>query len=51
MHAKSRFFKVRKLTLRKEFAGSEMSSKIEDEFMRHAEFQNKTLEMVDPKLI
>jgi hypothetical protein len=51
MYAKSSFFKVRKLTLRKEFAGSGMSSKIEDEFMRHANFQNKTLEMVDPKLV
>ena len=51
MYAKSRFFKVRRLTLRKEFAGSEMLSKIEDAFMRHAKFQNKTLELVDPKLI
>ena len=51
MYAKSRFFKVRKLTLRKEFAGSEMVSKIEDEFVRHAKFQNKTLKMTSPKLV
>jgi uncharacterized protein YcaQ len=51
MYAKSRFFKVRKLTLRKEFAGSEMLSMIEDAFMRHAKFQHKTLNMTGPKLV
>lgn len=51
MYAKSRFFKVKKLILRKEFVSSEISFKIEDEFMRHAEFQNKILEMADPKLV
>jgi len=51
MYAKSRFFKVEGLTLRKEFTASEILTKIEDEFMRHAKFQNKTLEMINPKLI
>jgi hypothetical protein len=51
MYAKSRFFKVERLTLRKEFATSEILTKIEEEFMRHAKFQNKTLEMINSKLI
>ena len=51
MYAKSRFFKVKKLTLRKEFATSKILTKIKDEFMRQAKFQNKTLEMINPKLI
>jgi len=51
MHAKSRLFKVKRLILLREFATSEILSKIENEFMGHADFQNKTLEMVSPKLI
>ena len=51
IYAKSKFFKVKRLILRKEFASSEILTKIEDEFLRHAKFQNKTLEMIDPKLI
>jgi uncharacterized protein YcaQ len=51
MYAKSRFFKVKRLTLRREFATSEILTKIEDEFVRQARFQNKTLEMINPKLI
>jgi len=51
MYAKSQFFKVKKLILLRKFVTSEMSSKIEDEFLRHADFQNKTLEMTAPKLI
>jgi len=35
----------------KEFATSEILTKIEDEFVRQARFQNKTLEMINPKLI
>ncbi len=50
MYAKSQFFKVKRLTLREEFATSEVLARIEDEFMRHAKFQNKTLEMVNPKV-
>lgn len=50
IYAKSQFFKVKRLTLRKEFASPEILSRIEDEFMRHAEFQNKTLETISPKL-
>jgi len=45
MYAKSRFFKVKKLILRREFATSETLSQVENEFARHADFQNKTLEM------
>lgn len=51
MYTKSRLFKIRRLILRKEFATSELLSKIEDEFRRHADFQNKTLEMIAPKLV
>jgi len=51
MYAKSRLFKIRRLILRKEFATSEMLSKIEDEFRKHADFQNKTLEMIAPKIV
>ena len=51
MYVKSRFFKVRELTLRKEFAGSEMVSMIEDAFMRQAKFQHKTLNMTGAKLV
>jgi len=51
MYAKSRLFKVKRLILRKEFATSEILSKIEDEFLRHADFQNKALEMSTPNLI
>jgi len=51
MHAKSRFFKVKNLILRREFANSELLSQVENEFVRHADFQNKTLEMTAPKLI
>jgi hypothetical protein len=51
MYAKSRFFKVKRLTLRKEFATSEILTRMEDEFVRQARFQNKNLEMINPKLI
>ncbi len=51
MYAKSPFFKVKKLILLREFATSEILSKIEDEFVRHADFQNKTLKMIVPDLI
>ena len=51
MYAKSRFFKVKRLILRRVFATSEILSKIEDEFVRHADFQNKTLEMAATILI
>ena len=32
-------------------AASEILAKIKDKFMRHAKFQNKTLEVLNPKLI
>jgi uncharacterized protein YcaQ len=51
MYAKSPFFKVKRLTLRREFATSEMLARIEDEFVRHAHFQGKALETTKPKLI
>lgn len=51
MYAKSRLFKIRRLVLCKEFATSEILSKIKNEFRRHANFQNKTLNMIAPKLI
>ena len=51
MYAKSRLFKVRRLIVRREFANPERLSQIEDEFVRHADFQNKTLEMIAPKLV
>ena len=51
MYAKSRFFKVKRLTLRKEFATPEILSGIEDEFIRHAKFQDKTFETINPKFI
>ncbi len=44
MSANSRLFKIKRLVLRKESATSETSSRIEREFVRHAKFQNKTLE-------
>jgi hypothetical protein len=49
MYAKSRLFKVKKLTLCKELATAQMLSSIEDEFVRHAKFQNETLEMTKTK--
>jgi uncharacterized protein YcaQ len=51
MYAKSQLFKIRRLVLRKKFADSKALSKIEDEFRRHANFRNKTLKMIAPKLI
>ncbi|MDH5447807.1 MAG: winged helix DNA-binding domain-containing protein [Candidatus Bathyarchaeota archaeon] len=51
MYAKSSLFKIRRLILRKEFATSEISSKMEGEFRKHADFQNKILEMTAPELI
>lgn len=51
MYAKSRFLKVKKLLLRRELVNSRVLSKIEEEFTRHAEFQNKALEMIAPRLI
>jgi len=51
MSVKSQFFKVRELILRKEFWTSEIFSKIENEFMKHAKFQNKTPKIIDIKLI
>jgi len=51
MYTKSRFFKVKSFILRREFATSEILSKMKDEFVRHADFQNKTLEITAPKLI
>jgi uncharacterized protein YcaQ len=49
IHTKDRFFKVRKLLLRKEFANTKILCKIEREFNRHATFQNKTLQMSKPQ--
>jgi len=51
MYAKSRVFKVKNLILRREFATSEILSKIEDEFVRHADFHNKTPEMTAPHVV
>jgi len=51
MPARSQFLKVKKLILYREFAVSETLLKIEGEFMRHATFQNKTLEMAKPTLV
>lgn len=51
MYADSPFFKVKSLLLRKEFATSNIISKIRQEFARHAGFQNKTLVMTEEKLI
>jgi len=51
MYVKSRLIKIRRLALYKAFATSEVLSKIEDEFRRHADFQNKTLKMIAPRLI
>lgn len=51
MYTKNSVFRVRKLLLRKEYADTEMFCKIENEFNRHAIFQNKTLQMSKPQLI
>jgi uncharacterized protein YcaQ len=51
MYARSPVFKIKKLLLRKELTTSEMVVRIEDEFRRHADFQDKTLEMKAPKLV
>jgi len=51
MYVKSRFFKVKKLTLRKEFKSSEILSEIKYEFKGHAKFQNKILKITSPKLV
>lgn len=51
MYADSPFFEVKSLLLRKEFATSNILSKIRQEFARHAGFQNKTLVMTEEKLI
>ncbi len=45
MYSKSKSFRVRSLTLRKDFEDRDKLSRIEEEFMRHAAFQGKTLEM------
>jgi hypothetical protein len=51
MYAKDSFFKIRKLLLRREFARTEILCKIENEFNRHAIFQNKTLQLSEPQLV
>lgn len=51
MYAKDSLFKIRKLLLRRDFAGMEILCKIENEFNRHAIFQNKTLQMSKPQLV
>jgi hypothetical protein len=51
MHTKSSLFKIRKLLLRKEFTKTEILGKIENEFNRHAVFQNKILQMSKPQLV
>lgn len=51
MYAKDSLFKIRKLLLRREFARTEILCKIENEFNRHAIFQNKTLQMSKPQLV
>jgi len=51
MRSNSKSLKVQQLTLRKEFVNTEILSRIENEFERHAKFQNKTLEMTKPKPI
>jgi len=51
IYAKNPFYKMRSLLLRKEFASREILRMIEDEFSRHAIFQNKTLQMKKPQLI
>jgi uncharacterized protein YcaQ len=49
IHRKDRFFKIRKVLLRKEFANTKILCKIEREFDRHAIFQNKTLQISEPQ--
>lgn len=51
MYAKDSLFKIRKLLLRREFAKTEILCKIENEFNRHAIFQNKTLQMSKPQRV
>jgi len=51
MYVKFRFFKVKKLILRKEFISSEILFEIEYEFKRHAKFKNKILKITSPKLV
>lgn len=51
MYVKDSLFKVRKLLLRKEFGDAETVCKIENQFNRHAIFQNKTLQMSKPQLV
>ena len=51
MYARSPFFKIKRLLLRKDITTSKMVAKIEDEFRRHADFQDKTLEMKAPNLV
>jgi uncharacterized protein YcaQ len=51
MYTRSPVFKVRRLLLRKELTTFEIVAKIEDEFRRHADFQDKTLEMKAPTMV
>lgn len=51
MYSKSKSFRVRSLTLRKDFEDPDKLSRIEEEFMRHASFQGKTLEMGGVKFV
>lgn len=51
MYADSPFFEVKSFLLHKEFATSNIISKIQQEFTRHADFQNKTLVIRKQKLI
>lgn len=51
MYAKDFLFTIRKLLLRREFATTETLWKIQNEFNRHAIFQNKTLRMSKPQLV
>lgn len=51
MYASSDSLKVKELTLRKEFADPETLSMVEEEFRRHADFQNKALEINEARLI
>jgi len=50
-YTKNPFYKIRRFLLRKQFASREILRRIEDEFSRHAVFQNKTLQMKKPQLI
>ncbi|MFP3984924.1 MAG: DNA glycosylase AlkZ-like family protein [Candidatus Bathyarchaeia archaeon] len=51
MAKKSPLFKIRRLLLRKRFATSHILSKIEDEFIRHANFQDKKFKSATPTIV